>query len=102
MQPPAAASRAFDATRSAWPRCGIDSIPVRLHGVISPGIGPLPVSNPRVALPNFYNIAVRIANIAARLAILGLRLRDEFGAATSPEFVARLNICNADIHEAAD
>src|SRR5215471_10336128 len=62
----------------------------------------LAVSNARVALPNFYNIAIRIANVAARLAVLGLRLRDELGSSTSPKFVARLNICNADVHKAAD
>jgi hypothetical protein len=44
----------------------------------------LAVSNARVALPNFYNIAIRIANVAARLAVLGLRLRDELGPSTSP------------------
>jgi hypothetical protein len=62
----------------------------------------LAVSDARVALPNFYNIAIRIANVAARLAVLGLRLRDELGSSTSPKFVTRLNICNADIHETAD
>src|ERR1700760_190513 len=62
----------------------------------------LAVSNPRIALPNFYNIAIRITNVAARLAVLGLRLRDELGSSTSPKFIARLNICNADIHKAAD
>ena len=62
----------------------------------------LAVSDARVALPNFYDIAIRIANVAARLAVLGLWLRDELGSSTSPQFIARLNICNADIHEAAD
>ena len=62
----------------------------------------LAVSDARVALPNFYNIAIRIANVAARLAVLGLRLRDELGSSTSPKLVTPLNICNADIHEAAD
>ena len=62
----------------------------------------LAVSNARIALPNFYNIAIRIANVAARLAVLGLRLRDELGSSTSPKFITRLNICNADIHKAAD
>ena len=62
----------------------------------------LAVSNARVALPNFYNIAIRITNVAARLAVLGLRLRDELGSSTSPKFITRLNICNADIHKAAD
>src|SRR5215469_7859562 len=62
----------------------------------------LAVSNARVALPNFYNIAIRIANVAARLAVLGLRLRDELGSSTLPKFITLLNICNADIHKAAD
>src|SRR5580698_6273639 len=62
----------------------------------------LAVSNARIALPNFYNIAIRIANVAARLAVLGLRLRDELGSSTLPKFITRLNICNADIHKAAD
>ena len=34
----------------------------------------LAVSDARVALPNFYNIAIRIANVAARLAVLRLYL----------------------------
>src|ERR1700751_1371757 len=62
----------------------------------------LAVSNARVALPNFYNIAIRIANVAARLAVFGLLLRDELGSSTSPKFITRLNIGNADIHKAAD
>ena len=62
----------------------------------------LAVSDARVALPNFYDVAVGIANIAARLTVLGLGLREELGSSTSPQFIARLNICNADIHEAAD
>src|SRR3954464_13917358 len=62
----------------------------------------LTVSNARVALPNFYNISIRIANVAARLAVLGLWLRDEFGSSTSPKIITSLNICNPDIHKAAD
>jgi hypothetical protein len=62
----------------------------------------LAVSNAVLALPNFYNVAIGIANVAARLAVLGLRLRDELGSSTSPKFITRLNICNADIHKAAD
>ena len=62
----------------------------------------LAVSDARVALPNFYNVAIRIANVAARLAVFGLRLGDELGSSASPQLVARLNIRNADIHEAAD
>src|SRR3954470_21589496 len=62
----------------------------------------LAVSNPWVALPNFYNIAIRVANVAARLAILGLRFRDKLGSSTSPNPITCLNISNADIHKAAD
>jgi hypothetical protein len=62
----------------------------------------LAVSDARVALPNFYDVAIGIANIAARLTVLVLGLRDELGSSTSPQFIAGLNICNADIHEAAD
>src|SRR5271156_4579981 len=62
----------------------------------------LAVSEVRLALPNFYNIAIRIASVAARLAVLVLWLRDTLGPSASPQFIARLNICNADIHKAAD
>ena len=62
----------------------------------------LAVSNARIALPNFYNIPIGVAYVAARLAVLGLWLRDKLGSSTSPKFITRLNICNADIHKAAD
>jgi len=62
----------------------------------------LAVSEVRLALPNLDNIAIRIANVAARLAILFLWLCDKLGSSAAPQFIARLNICNADIHEAAD
>jgi len=42
------------------------------------------VRNARLALSNFYNITVGIADVAARLAILILWLRDELGSAASP------------------
>jgi hypothetical protein len=61
----------------------------------------LAVSDARVALPNFYNVAVRITDVAARLAVLGLRLGEKFGSSASPQLEASLNICDADIHEAA-
>src|SRR5277367_2824254 len=61
----------------------------------------LAVSDARLALPDFYNVAVGIADVAARLAILFLRLRNELGSATPPQIVARMNIRNADIHETA-
>jgi hypothetical protein len=123
MQPPPARSQAFDATRSGWLGRWVNTIPLGLHGLLSDfrllelplrrrSVGGhhrwfhvscrLAVSDARVALPNFYDVAVRIANIAARLTVLGLGLRDELGSSTSPQFIARLNICNADIHEAAD
>src|ERR1700722_17549455 len=53
--------------------------------------GRLAVSNARVALPDFYDVAVGIANVAARLAVLGLRLGDKLGPSLSPELVARMN-----------
>ena len=49
------------------------------------------------ALSDLDNISVRIADVAARLAVLGYRFRDEFGSSTFPQFVARLNIRVADI-----
>ncbi len=42
------------------------------------------VSDARIALPNFDDVAVRIANVTARLAVFWLRLRDELGSPTSP------------------
>ena len=78
------------------------SRPQALQPLIKFRDGPLAVSNARVALPNFYNITIRVANVAARLAVLRLRLRDELGSSTSPKFITRLNIRNADIHKAAD
>src|SRR5438552_5053643 len=54
------------------------------------------------ALSDLDNVTVRIADVAARLAVLGDRLRDELGSSTSPRFVARLDIRDADIHKAAD
>src|ERR1700720_4381230 len=54
------------------------------------------------ALSDFDDITVRIADVAAYLAVLGDRLRDEFGSSTFPQFIARLNIRNAEIHKAVD
>src|SRR5277367_3543791 len=54
------------------------------------------------ALSDFDNISVRIADVAAYLAILGDRRRDELGPSTFPQFIARLNIRNAEIHKAGD
>jgi hypothetical protein len=36
------------------------------------------------ALPDLDNITVRIADVAANLAVLGYRLRDELGSSTFP------------------
>src|SRR5271155_5569051 len=54
------------------------------------------------ALSDLDNISVRVPDVAARLAVLGDRLRDELGSSALPQFIARLNIRNADIHKAAD
>jgi hypothetical protein len=47
------------------------------------------------ALSDFDDIAVGIADVAAYLAVLGYRLGDELGSSTLPQFIARLNIRNA-------
>ena len=44
----------------------------------------LAVSDARLALPNFDNITIRIANVAARLAVLVLWLCDKLGSSASP------------------
>src|ERR1700733_2819262 len=84
---------------------------LRVASVVIPGcaVRPRPgihsllaVSEVRLALPNFYNIAIRIANVAARLAVLVLWLRDKLGSSASPQLIAGLNIGNADIHKAVD
>jgi hypothetical protein len=54
------------------------------------------------ALSDFDDIAVRIADVAAYLAVLGDRRRDELRSSAFPQFVARLNIRNPEIHKAAD
>jgi hypothetical protein len=54
------------------------------------------------ALSDFDDIAVRIADVAAYLAVLGYWLRDELGSSTFPQFIARLDIRNAEIHKAVD
>src|SRR5579862_9776473 len=112
MEPPSPCSRAFDAAHLAWLGCRVDAIPLRLHSVSSRSAHGhhrrldasccLAVSDAWVALPNFYNIAIRIANVAPCLAVLGLRLRDELGASTAPLLIARLNIRNPYVHKAAD
>src|SRR5271154_3366543 len=54
------------------------------------------------ALSDLDNITVRIADVAARLAVLGDRLGDELGSSTFPKFITSFNIRNANIHKAAD
>src|ERR1700720_2445872 len=54
------------------------------------------------ALSDLDNITVRIADVAANLAVLGNRLREKLGSPTFPQFKARLNIRNAEIHKAVD
>src|SRR4029077_3468185 len=44
----------------------------------------LAVSEARLALPNFYKITIRIANVAARLAVLFLWLCDKLRSSISP------------------
>ena len=111
MKPPSASSRAFDATCSAWLGRGVDTIPLGLHrlfsdfrllalllvdgrhqsGAIRYDLNGrlqvpcrLPVSDARVTLPNFYNVAIGIADVAARLAVFGFWFGDELGASTFP------------------
>src|SRR5260370_30436304 len=110
MQPPSAQSQAFDATCCAWLGCWVDTLPLGLHRFLSdfrllqllrrpmrirltqPECTRSPqmlscrlaVSDARVALPNFYNVTVRIANVAARLAVLGFWLGDKRGSPASP------------------
>jgi len=54
------------------------------------------------ALSDFDDIAVRIADVAADLAVLGYWFGDELGSSTLPQFVARLNIRDAEVHKAVD
>src|SRR4051794_14280764 len=54
------------------------------------------------ALSYFDNVTIRVANVAARLAVLWDRLGDELGSPAFPRFVARLNIRDPDVHEAVD
>src|SRR5580704_5338832 len=54
------------------------------------------------ALSDLDNVSVRIADVAANLAVLGNRFREELGSSTFPQFVARSNIRNAEIHKAVD
>ena len=70
----------------------------------------MPASYPRQALTvgeigalsDLDNVTVRIADVAANLAVLGDRLGDELGSSTFPQFIASLNIRDAEIHKAVD
>ena len=86
MQPPSALGQAFDATCAAWLGRGIDTVPLRLHRRLCPLQVPRrsAISDARFALPNLYNVAVGIANVAARLAVFVLWLCDKLGSSTSP------------------
>jgi len=79
MEPPRARRRAFDAACSAWLYRRVDTLSLGFHKSRR-----LAVSDARVTLADFYNIAIRIANVAARLAVFGLWLGDELGASASP------------------
>src|SRR4029077_13753655 len=54
------------------------------------------------ALSDLDNVTVRIADVAANLAVLRDRRREELGSPAFPQFVARLNIRNAEIHKTVD
>jgi hypothetical protein len=59
------------ATRRPYPRCF--HVSCRLA-----------VNEARLTLPNFYNVTIRIANVAACLAVLRDRLCDELRTSTFP------------------
>src|ERR1700733_8120598 len=54
------------------------------------------------ALSDLDNVAVRIADVAANLAVFGYWLAEGLGSAAFSQFVARVNIRNAEIHKAVD
>src|SRR4051794_28917391 len=60
------------------------------------------VSETRLALPDFYDVAIRIADVAACLPVFVLGLRDELCPSTSPLFIACTDIGDTYVHEAAD
>jgi hypothetical protein len=66
------------------------------------GSRPLAVSEARLALADFDQVTIRIAKVAAGLAVLFPWLRDKLSSSTSPQFIGRLNVRDADIHKAAD
>jgi hypothetical protein len=83
MQPPSAQPHTFDATCSARLGGRVDTILLGRHGLVSDSCR-LAVSGARIALPNFYNIAIGIANVAACLAVFGLGLGEKLGSSASP------------------
>jgi hypothetical protein len=54
------------------------------------------------ALAYLDNVAIRVADVATYLAVLRDWLRDEHGSSALPQFVAGMNIGNAEIHETVD
>src|SRR5580698_1603154 len=96
MQPPSARSQAFNATCTTGLGRRFDPIALGVHRPL------LAVREVRLALSDLYNISVRVANVAASLAVLVLWFCNELGSPTSPKLVAGLNVCDADVHEAAD
>src|SRR5579871_3550593 len=53
-------------------------------------------------LSDLDNVTVRIADVAANLAVFGNRRRDELSSPAFPEFVAGLDVRDANIHKAVD
>src|SRR3954452_2971282 len=64
--------------------------------------GPSTVREFRLTLSDLDHVTVRVADVAARLAVFVLRLRDELGPSAFPQVVAGMNIRDADVHKAAD
>src|SRR5271154_903428 len=56
----------------------------------------------RSALSDLDDVTVRVTDVAANLAVLGNRRSEELGSPAFPQFVARLDIRNAEIHKAVD
>ena len=56
----------------------------------------------RGALSDLDDVTVWVADVAANLAVLGYWRREELGSPTFPQFIARLDIRNAEIHKAVD
>src|SRR5579872_3277651 len=54
------------------------------------------------ALADLDDVAIRIADVAANLAVLGDRRSEELSSPAFPQLIASLNIRDAEIHEAGD